>query len=412
MSDIWDPYRGEAFVHPSLSGGQIDTDTLPDLPKELPFSNEEYQKRLQLVRQGMKERNLEVLLVHYPPSVFYLSGHQSMAMYSFECVILPLNDDPTLIVHPPEIGGALLHSWFPRLFGYNPNKSRERFLAELLSEQGLDKTRIGVEMQNLAFSIERYNDLRIELPNADIVDGSGIMENVKACKSPKEIEYLREAAKMTNLGMKAALKTVSDGKMDNDVASEASLAMLQAGSEYFCIGPIVTSGQRSGILHSTHKRVRLNRGDAVLIEMGGCYNRYTTPLMRSVSIGKPNSEVEKLTDACLTAIDNVISTLRPGITADEVARAGWEGLSKAGPEVVSHGNFGYAVGAGFPPAWADSTGIIELGVQTKLKPGMVFHHPVALRSFGKFSVAFSETSVITDDGCEVLTGIDRELFIK
>ena len=135
--------------------------------------------------------------------------------------------------------------------------------------------------------------------------------------------------------------------------------------------------------------------------------------MRTVSLGEPSSEVARAFDACRTALGNVLSTIRPETAADEVARAGWAGIADAGEDFVFHGNFGYAVGASFPPTWADGTAIIELGVQTRLRPGMVFHHPEALRRMGRYGVAVSETSVVTDSGCEVLTtGVERELFVK
>jgi Xaa-Pro aminopeptidase len=119
-----------------------------------------------------------------------------------------------------------------------------------------------------------------------------------------------------------------------------------------------------------------------------------------------------MVSACHRALDNVLAAIRPGVTADEVARAGWQGLASAGKDLVFHGNFGYAVGAGFPPTWADGTARIELGVQTRLQSGMVFHHPVALRKLGQYGVALSETSVVTEDGCEVLTDVERQLFVR
>ena len=60
----------------------------------------------------------------------------------------------------------------------------------------------------------------------------------------------------------------------------------------------------------------------------------------------------------------------------------------------------------------DGTARIERGVQARLQPGMVFHHPVALRRLGEHGVAFSETTVVTDDGCEVLTGVERKLVVR
>ena len=399
-------------VHATLSGGPIDTGSLSGLPRELAFSLEEFQERLRGVRLGMREHGVDALLVHHPSNVYYLSGYQSIAMYNSECVVLPLEHEPSLIVHPPELGGAILHSWFERLFGYAPHTSREHFTAKLLADQGLDRARIGVEKRSPAVSAGFYQSLQAELPGAELVDGSGLVDTLKVTKSPKEIEYIREAAQMTNLGMRAAIEAAGSGTTDNDVAAAAYHAMVQAGSEYVSLGPIVTSGRRSGILHSTHKRVPISGGDPILLEMGACYHRYTGPLMRSVSIGEPATEVKSLVDACLAGLSNVLATIRPGVTADEVARAGWEGIAQAGPDLVFHGNFGYAVGASFPPAWGDDTAAIELGIQTRLKPGMVFHHPVSLRRLGRYGAAFSETSVVTEQGCEVLTDVERRMFVR
>ena len=129
--------------------------------------------------------------------------------------------------------------------------------------------------------------------------------------------------------------------------------------------------------------------------MGGCIHRYTAPTMRTVFIGEPPAEARRMAEACLTALGNVLDTMRAGITSDEVAQAGWEGMNLAGDDFVFHGNFGYAVGAGFPPTWADGTAAIMSGIDTVLRPGMVFHHPVALRRLARYGTAFSETTVVT-----------------
>ena len=398
-------------VHSSLAGGPVGRESLAGLPQELAFSVQEYRGRIEGVRAAMREADVDVLLVRHPPNVHYLSGYQSFAMYNGECVILPLEGDPTLVVHPPELGTALLHTWLDQAHGY-PSARREEYQARLLAEQGLDRTRIGVEMSLAGMTPDSLATLSDALPHADIVDGSGLVATVKTIKSEQEIEYLRQAARITDAGILAAIEAAGEDRTDNDAAAAGNRAMFHAGSEYMCISPIATSGRRSGILHSTHKRVPLSRGDSLCMEFGACVQRYTAPMMRTVSIGDPEPSVARLANACLTALDNVIAAMRPGATADEVARAGWEGIDLAGPGMVFHGVFAYAVGAGFPPAWSDGTAGIMLDNQTRLQPGMVFHHPVALRRLGEYGAMFSETTVITEDGCEVLTNVERKLFIR
>lgn len=396
-------------VHGSLAGGPVGKDSLSGLASELAFSVEEYRGRIDGVRRAMREADIDVLLVSHPPNVYYLSGYQSFAMYNGECVIVPPEGPPTLVVHPPELGTALLHTWLDEAHGYPGDCGREEYVAKVLAEQGLAGLRIGVETSMNADSMDR---LREAVPGAALVDGSGIVSTVKVVKSPQEIEYLRQAARITSAGIAAAIEAAREGARDNDVAAAGNRAMFEGGTEYMCLSPIVTSGRRSGILHSTHKRAQLAKGDNLCMEFGACVERYTAPMMRTVSIGEPSPGGARLIDACLTALDNVLSTLRPGITADEVARAGWEGMDLAGPGLVFHGVFAYAVGAGFPPTWGDGTAGISLGNETRLRPGMVFHHPVALRRLGEYGAMFSETTLITEDGCEVLTSVERRLFVK
>lgn len=399
-------------VHSTISGGRATLDMLGGLPQEPAFPVEEYHTRLAAVRDGMRERDIEVLLVQHPSNVLYMTGYQTFSPNFGECVVVPLEGDPTLLALSPELGGALVHTWLDDRRGYPPDRSRERYVADTLHEKKLDGAKVGVEKGSHGLSAGTYEGLVAALPKGQFIDGSGIVESVKAVKSSREIEHIRAAARTTQAGMAAAIDAAGVGATDNDVAAAASEALVAAGSEYMCLSPVVTSGRRSGILHSTHKRNRLEEGDVVLLEMGGCIHRYSAPTMRTVFIGEPPAEARRMAEACLTALGNILSAIRAGVTADEVAQAGWESILSAGDGFVFHGNFGYAVGAGFPPTWADNTAAIMSGIDTVLRPGMVFHHPVALRRMGRYGTAFSETTVVTEDGCEVLTSSPREIVVR
>ena len=399
-------------VHSTISGGLATLDMMDGLPQEPAFPVEEYEARLAAVRQEMRERDVEVLVVQHPTNVLYLTGYQTFSPNFGECMVVPQEGDPTMIVPSPELGGALVHTWLDDRRGYPPDRSGAQYIADTLREKRLGDAKVGVEKRSHGLPAGTYDGLVGALPKAQFLDGSGIVEAVKTVKSSREIEHIRAAAKTTEVGMAAAIDVARAGATDNDMAAAASEAIVAAGSEYMCLSPVVTSGRRSGILHSTHKRNRLEKGDVILLEMGGCIHRYSAPTMRTVFIGEPPTEARRMAEACLIALGNVLNTIRAGVTADEVAQAGWEGMKLAGDGFVFHGNFGYAIGAGFPPTWADDTGAIMSGIDTVLRPGMVFHHPIALRRMGRYGTAFSETTVVTEDGCEVLTSSPREIVVR
>ena len=126
------------------------------------------------------------------------------------------------------------------------------------------------------------------LETASYVDEPGLVEGARMLKSPLEIDYIRRAARYTEAGMAAAMETIREGAMDNEVGAAAAAALFGAGSEYLSADPIVTVGPRSGVAHTTFARRRINSGDAVLLEIGAVHHRYAGPLMRSAVVGPPS----------------------------------------------------------------------------------------------------------------------------
>src|SRR5262249_14145248 len=73
---------------------------------------------------------------------------------------------------------------------------------------------------------------------------------------------------------------------------------------------------------------------------------------------------------------------------------------------------GYSSGISFAPDWGEWQ-VLTLyeGVNTSLRPGMVFHIPPALRVYGKFTVGVSETALVTETGCEQLGTFPRSMAV-
>jgi Xaa-Pro dipeptidase len=68
------------------------------------------------------------------------------------------------------------------------------------------------------------------------------------------------------------------------------------------------------------------------------------------------------------------------------------------------------MGISFAPDWGEGN-ILSLfrGVDVPLEPGMVFHVPITLREYNKFTVAVSETVMVTDKAARTFSTIDRSL---
>jgi len=379
--------------------------TKEPVPKEMAFPQAEYDSRITKVRRLMKKEGLDVLLVSSTVNLCYLTGYQTFFANWYACLVLPVQGEPIMHVAELEVPAALIHGWDRDLvfFKWYEYEQAADQLAQILKERGFERKTIGVELNNEGMTAREYQRLQLLLSQAHFKDETGVVFQIRVTKSPAEIEHLRQAGRITAMGLDAAIQAIAPGKSDNDVAAAAHEAMIRGGSEYLSIEPIVTTGHRSGLIHANHKRVPLKVGDTIFMEFGGCYQRYTAPTMRAAIIGEPSGIVRRMSDACLTTLNLVLENVRPGRTGHEIAQVAKKGLDPVAPEVHFHGAFGYSVGIGFPPTWTDGPMYIAEGVHKPLEPGMTFHLPISNRYPGKCGIGFSETILVTETGCEILT---------
>jgi len=381
-------------------------------PGELPFSIEEYQKRIKDVKCAMKQAQLDVLLISEPANLYYLTGFSTFAVYEACTLILPLQGSPALHVYPTEIPAAWA-TWVDDIypFDWSEMDSLSSQLAVILKERELEGKKVGMELTRGGFIPKTFEQLKKLLPHNTFCDVSELVLKIRLIKSPQEIEYMRRSGQITAKGVNASLAAIREGLTDTDVAKAGHDAMLGAGSDFFCMDPIVNSGHRSSWHHATHCRVMLQHGDNVYMEYGGCYQRYTSPMMRTGIIGRPSKQVLRITEAVKNTLNLVIQGAKPGRTCHDVAMEVKPSYQELMSEMWFMGVCGYSVGAGFPPTWADDITVIAEGVEEVLQPGMTFHLPIMFRVPGEFGVGLSETIAITEQGCEILTEPDRDLYL-
>ncbi len=289
--------------------------------KNLAFNVEEYRSRLERVQDELAKRDLDALLCHVFANINYLSGVESIGYYGYGhfMLLVPRAGGPTLFSSDFEIHNAKISSWTQDNASYALGTDHIEAIRKLLLERGLADKRLGVEQNHHSLTISDYIRLRELLPQATFVDATGIVEAIRRIKSSAELSYMRRAAELSSAGVKAAVEVAAEGKTDNDLVAAGYHAMISGGSEYFGLAPIVTVGKRSGIPHSTFCRVPLERGDAILLEFGGCVRRYCAPIMRGAVIGPPSDELKRMEK--LKALRNSYTAQRnPGLVTPKARK--------------------------------------------------------------------------------------------
>lgn len=373
---------------------------------ELAFPEAEFVARCQRARQAMDAAGLDALLVTDPSDIYYLTGYNTFEVSVHTCLVFSAHHS-FLQVPSIEIGPAVVTAVVDELLGYRWESVTE--VIDPLCDALAGFQAIGLDSWSPTLRHGVVAQLQSRLGPERFRDGGDVLDRIRIVKTEAELECLRESARITSAGMRAALTVIRPGITDNDVAAEGARALLREGSEFMSMQPIVTSGKRISVIHTNHRRHVIQAGDPVFLEFGSAFKRYTAPMMCTAVAGHANARMHTIRDACRDLFEALKPAMRPGNTFHDAALAAESVLAPIAQEVFFSGVFGYAVGAQFPPSWVEGTGYIARNQQQTFAPGMAFHLPLCLRLPGQWGIGISDTVVVTDQGGEPLTNNDWQL---
>ncbi|QTP53812.1 aminopeptidase P family protein [Billgrantia sulfidoxydans] len=374
---------------------------------ELAFPESEFDARLARVRDAMQHAGLDALLLTDPADIYYLTGYNTFEVSVYTCLVC---SSARLVLQVPSIetGPAVVTARVDELLGYRWEGIGE--VIEPLAETLAPFRAIGLDLFGAGLRHGVLRELQARLGSERFRDDGGeLLDRIRIVKSEAELACLRESARITSLGLRAAARIVVPGMADGDVAAEGARAMLAAGSEFMSMQPIVTTGRRISVIHVNHQRHRIALDEPVFLEFGAAYRRYTAPMMKTVVAGRATPPMLVLRDVCRDLFEALAATMRPGNSFDDAARAAEAVLEPHAERVFFSGVFGYAVGAQFPPSWVEGSGYIARGQPRRFEADMVFHLPLCLRVPGAWGIGLSDTVRVTPEGAEPLTDNDWTL---
>lgn len=374
------------------------------------FSRDEYARRLAAVRGIMREHGAQLLLVDEAAHLFYLAGFDPSAS-TYQACLVSLDQNPIMLLRELEAPNFREQTWLQDYVTHADSEDPVDVLAKTVSQRGWAKGRIGVELGSHYLTARRLETIRRSLPNATFVDFdfSEALWELRLRKSSEEISHLREAARIADAAMQAALAAVGTGNSERAAAIAAYRTFLELGGDDGPIGRIV-SGQRSGSLKANIRNHVLTTGDLVHIELWSTFHGYMARLMRPAVVGSPSTELRKVAEKLVEVQESQFAAMKPGAVAKDVDRICRDGVLKAGLREDYRNFTGYTLGyyAPFGPRENDFTRTFLPTSEWILEPGMVFHMYTSARG-----IAFSETVLVTDTGNERLThDVERKLFIR
>jgi Xaa-Pro dipeptidase len=141
------------------------------------------------------------------------------------------------------------------------------------------------------------------------------LSELRAVKSPEEIELLRKANKTSDVGHRAAMAYTRPGLCEYQVQAVLEQGFRQGGARHNAYPSIVGSGRNSAILHYHRNNAELKGGDLLLIDAGAEYKGYASDITRTFPVNKRfNSRQRDVYDIVLTTQKRCITKLCPGLS--------------------------------------------------------------------------------------------------
>ncbi len=371
------------------------------------FSTAEFETRLARVRQRMRQRRIDVLLVNTPENIYYLTGYQTSGYFAYQALIVPETAAPLLLIRHLERGNVTEYSWLSDAVTWKEGDDVAATTLDLLRGAGANNGSVGLEKSSWFLTVAVAETVIAGLSSSRIVDASGLIEGVRLVKSAAEVEYLRRAARIAELEQRAAWSAISATACEADIAAAVFVAGINGGGEYTGLPHHIMSGYRYDVGHANWSGKQVRRGELVLLELYGCFERYHATQMRTVSVGPPSDAAKRASEIVIAAQDAALAAMRPGASARAIDALVRGPIRRIRPDYVNR--TGYSIGIGFPPRTGEwDAADFNEQEDWELKENMVFHMLALAQGFG-----ISETVLVTSNGIERLTARNpRELVVR
>lgn len=387
------------------------------------FEKSEYLERIERTKDRMEKTGIEVLAVSDPANMNYLTGYDAWSFYVPQMVIIDIvQEEPIWIGRKMDVACAKFTSWLSpnNLMGYSEDlvnsqiKHPMSYIADVMKEKGLGNKIIGIEKEAYYFDIRSYEELKKNLPGARFEDARLLVNWVRAIKSPREIEIMKEAGKIIEKVMQVAFDSTEVGVRECDIAAAIVHAQISGtkefGGNFPSIFPLIGRGEKASAPHLSWTDEPLKNETAIFFELAACRHRYHTPMARTLYLGANLPKKLKDTSEIVgEGLDKVIDAIKPGLTCEEMELVWRKVISNAGLEKESR--MAYTMGLNYPPNWGENTASGRPGDRTILQENMTFHVLLAMWMEG-WGYEISEPIRVTQSGCESFADVPRKLFVK
>ncbi|MFF3482537.1 M24 family metallopeptidase [Streptomyces sp. NPDC002701] len=377
-----------------------------------PFTAGDYQARMERAVRAAAAAGLAGVLVAPGPDLVWLTGYAPPAATErLTLLVLAAGQEPVLVVPTLEAPDAERAVGAPALTlrdwtdGDDPYAATARLLdasGVLHSLKGGAGARFGVSDNAWALHLL---GLQKALPGTSYVSLTEGLPMLRAVKDAAELERLAAAGAAADATYEEILKVPFAGRRESDVAGDLAGLLREYGHEQVDFTVVGSGPNGADPHHEAGDRV-IERGDTVVLDFGGLRHGYGSDTSRTVHVGEPTAEEQRVHDIVRAAQQAAFEAVRPGVACQDVDRVARALITEAG-----HGDrFIHRTGHGIGVTTHEPPYMIE-GEEQPLVPGMCFSVEPGIYLPGRFGVRIEDIVTVTEDGGRRLNDTPREMAV-
>ena len=274
--------------------------------------------------------------------------------------------------------------------------AREEIRRRGLKRVGFESGRVSAD------ELGRWKD---SLP-CELVAAQGLLDGLRAAKDEEELARMRQAQRITDEAFREILNFIRPGLTEQEVAARLVYELLRRGGRRVSFDPIVAAGANGSMPHAVPGETVIQPGMFVTMDFGCVYEGYCSDMTRTVAVGQPTDEMERVYHTVLEAQRAGIAAARAGVTGSEVDRAARQVIQQAGYGSFFSHSFGHSLGLEIhesPNAAPGEERIMPVGAVVSAEPGIYLP--------GRFGVRIEDVIVLSETGCRDLTKSPKELIV-
>jgi len=309
---------------------------------KLPFSDQEYQRRLINLRTTMSKNNLDMIILTSIHNIAYYTGFIYCSFgRPYGCVVtinkistISANIDASQPWRRSHYDNVIFTDW-----------KRDNFLKAITSIIGRDEPPKNIGIENDHVTLDVKEKLTSIFTFSVFNDVSKDLMQLRMIKSTEEIEIIKNGARIADLGGEEIVKNIKVGESELEIAiagrdrMEREIAKTYPDAEYMDTWVWFQSGLNTDGAHNPKTNRKLKSGDILSLNTFPMISGYYTALERTLFVDKIDDASLKAWEANVKVHKRGLELIKPGVKCSAICHELNELFAELG--YLHYRTFGY-----------------------------------------------------------------------